>query len=107
MTETWKPVVGYDGAYEVSPLGVVRSRRQVLKPQPAPNGVGETPGSSRLDSRARCEWSELEGGHSGCGAGSMIDPAEKRACDMGWCEGRPEPTPDGPYFPFAAYQGEV
>lgn len=20
-------------------------------------------------------------------------------CDMGWCEGRPEPTPDGPYFP--------
>ena len=38
MTETWKPVVGYDGAYEVSPLGVVRSRRQVLKPQPAPNG---------------------------------------------------------------------
>jgi len=48
-TEQWLPVVGYEGAYEVSDLGRVRSvdrrrlggamiRGRILKPRPLPNG---------------------------------------------------------------------
>ena len=33
MEEVWKPVVGYEGLYEVSNLGMVRSRRCLLSQQ--------------------------------------------------------------------------
>lgn len=38
MTENWRPVRGYEGSYEVSDLGRVRSVRVVLKPMRVPKG---------------------------------------------------------------------
>ena len=39
MNEEWRPVPGYEGIYEVSDLGNVRSKRYgTLKPIPLPNG---------------------------------------------------------------------
>lgn len=44
MRETWKPVVGYEGRYEVSDLGNVRSLRfgkqRVLKPRSGNGAAG-------------------------------------------------------------------
>lgn len=36
--EQWRPVPGYEGLYEVSDLGRVRSRRKTLKPTRQPHG---------------------------------------------------------------------
>ena len=38
MDEVWKPVVGYEGLYEVSDIGNVRGKRGLLKPQPRQHG---------------------------------------------------------------------
>lgn len=38
MEEYWKPVEGYEGLYEVSDLGRVRSKRGILSPAIDPNG---------------------------------------------------------------------
>ena len=38
MEEIWKDVVGYEGLYQVSNLGNVKSKRGLLKPQPRQHG---------------------------------------------------------------------
>lgn len=36
--EAWKPIKDYEGLYEVSNLGRVKSTRKILKPRDTPNG---------------------------------------------------------------------
>jgi len=40
--ETWKPVVGAEGLYEVSDLGRVRSLRRIITKRPPPRAPGYT-----------------------------------------------------------------
>ena len=41
MEESWKPVVGYEGLYEVSDLGRVRSLDRVRKWKAKHQGIGD------------------------------------------------------------------